>query len=201
MLTYPFLIIQKRLQTEVTELREIDWYLDQDSETAKDIGIKTSPAAFIEFLSPLETKDLAVRIQQSVVEFNVHLLTSNVMDSGKRMLKNKSTDHMVIFDKVYKCLSGFSSLLSYLEEFGALNGTKNDKRIMNSISRNGVVSPHRVHKTLMKSTQKFKTVLWDHGAVKTYTKLDPQPALVALPIVDAPDVVDTYGDEYDETYA
>lgn len=172
MLTYPFQIFKKLLTDKVSELREIDWYLQQDSESDKNAWLYAAPVVFIEFL-PYETMDLGKRIQHAIVEFNLHLLTSNVQDSGKRMSKTQPTDHMRIFDKVYDAVHGFSALLSYLPEFVALADTASDQRVMNSCSRIQIVPPHVPRKSLMKSTQRFKTVLFDHGAVKVMSSPTP----------------------------
>lgn len=176
MLTYPFQILQKLLTDNVSELREIDWYLQQDSQSDKNAWLYAAPSVFIEFL-PFDTRDQGLRIQDASVEFNLHFLTSNVQDSGKRMKKDSPSDHMRIFDKLYNTVHGFSARLSYLPEFVALANTAGDQRVMTTCSRAGITPPHVIRKSLMKSIQRFKTVLYDHAAMKAVHSFDPAPDL------------------------
>lgn len=179
MLTYPFEILKKRVTDTVTELREIDWYLEQDSLTDKNAALKAMPALYLQFM-PLQTIDLATRIQQATVTFNAILLTDCVFDTGsKRLKKDSPTDHMRIFDKIYLTLAGFSARLSYLPAFAALLNTPNDQRILNTISRTAIAPPHVPRKAIMKSTQTFTCVVWDHAAFNTWTSATPPLELTA----------------------
>ena len=176
MLTYPYEILKLRLAIDVPELREIDWYLQQDSTTDKNTWLYAAPLLFIEF-QPLATDSLGGRIQSAEVDILIHLLTENVMDSGKRMKKDHPLDHMRIFDKVYKSLLGFSSKLSYLPEFVGLLNTSQDRTVMNSLSRSAIAPPHTIRKAMMKSVQTFRCVIYDHAACKQYTVPAPLPGL------------------------
>jgi len=167
MTTYPFQILKQHLAEELPELREIDWYLQQDSTTDTNAQLYASPIVYIEFL-PLDPVDIGFRIQQAEAEFNLHLLTSNVMDSGKRVKKDTPTDHMYIFDKLYNAVHGFSAKLSYLQGKESLLNTPSDQRIMNSISRVAITPPHKPRKGVMKSIQRFKCIIWDHAALANY---------------------------------
>ena len=176
MFTYPFEIIKARLQTVVTEQRETDWYMNQDSMSDKNASIKTTPAIYIEFL-PVETRDEGQRIQSAEAEFNIILITECLYDNGSRRLKkDNAKDHMIIFDKINQALSGYSARLSVLPDFVALANTPNDMRVFNSITRNGITPPVAI-KALMKSTQKFKTMVWDHAAQIAYTTPETPPTL------------------------
>lgn len=176
MFTYPYEILKLRLTGLVPELREIDWYLQQDSTTDKNTWLYAAPCLFIEFM-PTEMRDLGGRIQSAEVDFNIHLLTENVMDSGKRMKKDQPIDHMRIFDKVYKSLQGFGSKISYLPAFVGLIDSPQDQRVMNSISRVDITPPHAIRKAMMKSIQRFRCIVYDHAACKQYTVPDPLPTL------------------------
>lgn len=174
MLTYPYQILKARLTADVSEQREIDWFLDQLNPKDKNAGIVAAPAIYIEFL-PLQMRDLSGRLQSADAEFNVYLATENVQDSDKRMKKDQPLDHMRVFDKTNKSLSGFSAKLSYLTEFVALLNTSQDQRVMNSITRIGVTPPHQMRKGIMVSIQRFSTIIYDHAAAKQYTVLSPKP--------------------------
>ena len=177
MFTYPFEIIKARLQTVVTEQRETDWYMNQDSMSDKNASIKTTPAIYIEFL-PVETRDEGQRIQSAETEFNIILITDCLYDTGsKRLKKDNARDHMRIFDKINQALSGYSARLSVLPDFVALANTVNDQRVFNTITRNGITPPHVPLKAMMKSVQKFKTMMWDHAAQIAYTTPETPPTL------------------------
>lgn len=173
MLSYPYFILKKRLEDQVSELREVDWYLSQDSSSDKSSMIKALPAAFIEWL-PIPTDDEGGRLQSGIAEFNIHLITEAVLDSDKRVKKDQPLDHMRVFDKVYQNLHGFSALISFLTEFVALKGTDNDMRMFNSLSRVGITPPHAL-KSLMKSTQRFRGKFYDHAATPGYQPYSPPP--------------------------
>lgn len=200
MFTYPFEILKKRLTDTVAELREIDWYLEQDSTTDKNASLKAMPAAYLQFM-PLETIDLGTRIQQAIVQFDLILLSDCVYDTGsKRMKKDSPSDHMRLFDKVYKNISGFSARLSYLPEFAVLLNTEGDMRVMNTISRMAIVPPHVPRKAIMKSVQRFTCVVWDHGAFPTWTLADPQPALEVEGELELPVVEGSFDETFDTTF-
>jgi len=174
MLTYPYEILKARLTAEITEQREIDWFLDQLNPKDKNASVVAAPAIYIEFL-PLTMRDLGGKLQSADAEFNIYLATENVMDSGKRMKKDSPLDHMRIFDKINKSLNGFSAKLSILPEFVGLLNTSQDQCVMNSCTRVGITPPHQMRKGIMVSVQRFSTIIWDHAAAKQYTVLTPKP--------------------------
>jgi hypothetical protein len=176
MFTYPYQILKKRIAADVIELREIDWFLDQTSTKDKNV-IVACPACYIEFVEP-EMRQLNHQIQSGILDFKIHLVTSNIMDKGEqRIKKTAATDHMVLFDKIYRSLHKFSAKISYLDEFVSLFNTDNDQRIFNSITRTQPSVPHTIRKTLMVSVQTFRCVVYDHATLKTYTVPDPKPSL------------------------
>jgi hypothetical protein len=175
MLTYPFQIIKLRLETDVPELQEIDWFLDQDATNDKNVSLLSARSAYIEF-ADFEIETLGGRIQSAPALFNIHLLTDNVLDSGKRMKKDQPIDHMRIFDRIYKSLHGFGAKISFLPEFAGLAGSSQDQRVMNSISRVHITPPHKPRKGFMKSIQRFKCVIYDHAACKQWTSIPKPPA-------------------------
>jgi hypothetical protein len=178
MFTYAYQILDKYLRAQMTELREIDWYLNQDSTTDKLSKLWAAPAVFIEFRIVEGLRDHGHRIQSATVDILFHLLTENAKDRGSKIVDKQNADaiaHPKMMDKLFKSLQGFSAKLSYLDAFTALAGTDQDQRVFNSMSRNSLVPPHVVRKTMIKSVQSFRCVAYDHAATKTYT--DPTPAL------------------------
>lgn len=177
MYTHPFEVIKAHLLDKLPELREVDWYMNQDDVKDKDGWLVSSPAVYIQFL-PSPTEDMGARIQSSTSEFDVLLLTDCVLAEGsKRIKKTDPKDHMYILDKIFHALSGFSALKSDLVEFVALAGTSADQRLMNSCTRISITPPHTPRKAIMKSVQRFRTKLYDHAAKNTYAAPDPSPDL------------------------
>lgn len=203
MYTYAYQILEKLLLAQVPELREIDWYLNQDSTSDKNTWLFTAPSVFLEFIPVEGPRDHGHRIQSVITDINVHLLTENTKDKGSKIINKQQTDpiaHAKLMDKVYKVLQGFSARLSYLDAFTALAATDQDQRVMNSLSRNGITPPHRIRKTMIKSVQSFRCVVYDHAAGKLYTVPEPEPVLEVFvdldvetesfePIPDAPSAI------------
>lgn len=174
MFTYPYQTLEARLLATMPELRELDWYLGQDSPTDKNVWLFTSPAAFIEFTIVDGPHDLGHRIQSAVVDISIHLLTENAKDKGAKIISKSVADpnaHAKLMDKLHKNLHGWGAKLSQLAEFAALAGTDQDQRVLTTLSRVSVVPPHRIRKTFIKSIQRFRCIAYDHSACKLYTSL------------------------------
>lgn len=188
MITYPYQILKLRLQTDVPELREVEFYTGQDSTTDKTASLRAAPGVYITFL-PANTESLSgQKIQSGITQFEAMLLTECLLDGDKRIKTDHALDHMVLFDKIFKSLQNFRAKLSYLPAFLALKGTVNDQNVINSIDRIGIpVQPHIARKAMMKSVQRFSAVMYDHAGAGLYTKITPKPPLeittdIALPL-------------------
>lgn len=179
MFTYPYQILKLRLQTDVTELREIEWYTDQDTRKAM---IKASPALYIEFLDNQPRAMGGHRIQSAASDFNLHLLTECLFDDDKRIKKDQPLDHMRIFDKIFRSMEGFAAKISFLPEFVALLNTTNDQRIIGSIDRVAITAPHVIQKKMMKSVQRFSGIIYDHAAAEQYTSITNPPAEISATV-------------------
>jgi hypothetical protein len=114
------------------------------------------------------------------------LLTECLFDDDKRIKKDNPQDHMMILDKIFRSLQGFSALISYLPEFAALEATKDDQRSFNSISRIAIIPPHVPRAAMMKSVQRFKGRFYDHGAAKLYTTIAKPPLELTAALDDVP---------------
>lgn len=180
MYTYAYQILEKLLLAQVPELRELDWYLQQDSTADKNTWLFTAPVVLIEFVPVEGPRNHGHRIQSAVTDIVIHLLSENAKDKGAKIIDKQQADpiaHPKLLDKIYKTLHGFSARLSYLDAFTALAGTDQDQRVINSMSRNSITPPHRIRKTMIKSMQSFRCVVYDHAANKLYTVPDPSPDL------------------------
>lgn len=178
MFTYAYQILKLRLQTDVPELREIDWYADQDTRKAM---LKAAPALYIEFLPNLP-RTQPTRIQSAATDFNLHLLSECLFDDDRRMKKDQPLDHMRLFDKIFRSLQGFSAKISFLPEFLALLNTANDQRILGSIDRVAITPPHSPRKAMMKSIQRFSGIIYDHGASAMYDSIPKPPMEISATV-------------------
>ncbi len=80
MYTYAYQTLEKLLLAKMPELREIDWYLQQDSTSDKNTWIYGAPVLFLEFVPVEGPRDHGGRIQSAVTDIVVHLLTENSCD-------------------------------------------------------------------------------------------------------------------------
>jgi hypothetical protein len=167
MYTYPYQIIKKKLQADVPELKEVDWFLHQYDTTKKEGNFMTAePGVYIEFPAEIELQQLGFNIQMADVTWTLHLATTNVFEDDRRVQKVSATDHAMIMDKIFRSLLNWSSKLSYLPAFAALAGTSTDQRVVGTIARVGINPPH-VLKSLMVTKQKFRCAMYDHAANPT----------------------------------
>lgn len=164
MYTYPYQILKKKLTTDVPELKEVEWFLNQYNKNKNEAGyITAEPGVYIEFPDSIELQQLGYNIQMADVEWWLHLVTSNVYENDKRIQKLTATDHANIIDKIFRSLLNWSSKLSYLDAFVSLAGTAQDQRVIGTISRTGINPPKEL-KALMVTRQKFRSVMYDHAA-------------------------------------
>lgn len=178
MTTYPYQILKLRLQTDIPELREVEFYTGQDSTSDKTAALKAAPGVYISFL-PSNTENMSgQKIQSAAGQFETMLLTECLLDGDKRIKKDHALDHMVLVDKIFKSLQGFRAKLSYLPEFAPLKNTVKDQNVINSIDRIGIpIQPHIARKAMMKSVQRFGAVMYDHAGANLYTNITPKPPL------------------------
>lgn len=163
MYKYPYAIIKKKLAA-IAEIKEVAWYLQQD---IKKGGIKILPAAYIRFL-PTSMRSLGNGVQEGDLEFEVILITDNMYDNDKRIDDGTDTTHMDLLTSVHTTLSGKIGMLSDLTAFVALKDTENDVRILNTIDRSSISPPHEM-RSLMKSTQRFKSYVKDPSGSPAFT--------------------------------
>jgi hypothetical protein len=175
MFTYPYQIIKRKLLTDVTELRELEWFTDQDSVKDENASLRAAPGVYIQFLPADITTFSGQKIQSTMTEFDAILLTETLLDDDKRIKKDNPQDHMILLDKIHRSLQGFSALISYLPEFSSLFGTKGDQRAFNSLSRISITPPHVPRKAMMKSVLRYRGLFFDHGAAKLYTTMAKPP--------------------------
>lgn len=199
MYTYPNNILKKLATDSIPELKDVDFYLEQDSSTDKNSLQLASPGLYFEYALVGSMRMHGNNIQSGIVNITLHLVTVAAIANGKRMKKDQPTDHMAIFDKVYRTFNGFSSKLSFLPEFVALLDTDQDERVMNSLCRTGMSLPQKFKTALMKSTQTFQCVIYDHASGKQYTS--PQPNIDVQGIISVEELMPrVFGKSFDESF-
>jgi hypothetical protein len=176
MYRFPFLLLKQRLEQEVPGLKETDWYMRQYAESGKGT-LYTTPACYIEFL-PVDPETMGGgKIQQAVIRFRIHTVTTNLHDNHKRIHDpNAAINHLDYVDMAFAALQGFRAKLSQLQGFDHLAGTEKDYRVMNSIDRKSIVGEHKLDK-LMVTVQEFSCLCYDVSANLTYVHRSTPPDL------------------------
>jgi len=163
MYTYSFLAIKNRIES-IAQIKNCDWYLGQDRTSDKSAMVRNAPVVYIEF-SAAEMSQGGLGVQYAETSMTIRLITSNVHDDAKRIYKGSANDHMVIFDHVYKVLSGYSARLSDIPSLGI----DDDYTLFNSLVRKQIVPPHSLT-SLMMSQQRFEGLFYDFSSLKKFQK-------------------------------
>jgi hypothetical protein len=166
MYLYPYQIIKKRL-SEIQEIKDLNWYLQQYEDNQRGRVLYNAPGVYIQF-EPIITQQLDKFTQMAESVITIHLVTDSVQDNEKRI----ATTHTAVMDKIYGKMHGFSAKASYLEEFAALAGTPNDKRMLNSMRRSGITPPHSFSSKVV-TLQQFHSVIYDHSKNKVFNSMAP----------------------------
>jgi uncharacterized lipoprotein YehR (DUF1307 family) len=164
MYLYPYQIIKKRL-SEIQEIKDLNWYLQQYDDNQRGRVLYNAPGVYIQF-EPIITQQLDKYTQMAESVITIHLVTDSVQDNDKRI----ATKHAEVLDQIYTKLHGFSARVSYLDEFAALAGTADDKRMLNSMRRTGITPPHNFSSKVV-SLQNFTTVIYDHSKNKVFDSI------------------------------
>lgn len=173
----PYILLKQRIEEIVNELKGVEPYFNQDSTEG---DLLTTPKAFIEF-KDVPTNDLGNNVQEGELNFDVILCTKTYKDKNKWLYDDANQVHLDLSDLIFKALSGFSAFASSAPGLVALAGTKNDYKVLNSITRTNVTPVKLLHKNLM-STQSFKCHVKDRSAKVTYQQATPD-LVVNLDIV------------------
>jgi len=165
-MTEIYYLLRNRLQ-EITELLEVDWYTEQDAQLG-DQAQYVETGAYIEF-SPILWQTQGQLMQQAALEFDIHLVQDTVLDGEERMT-NTALEHLLLVDKIFKKLQGFSGLLSDLPGNSALKGTDDDIVFINSVLRLNSIPQHSLS-NLIVTTQRFQCTIIDLGAMPQYQEV------------------------------
>lgn len=168
MLDLVYSALKKRLVAS-TEPEYLEWFYGQYDESEMEEGgelLWTTPAQFIEFL-PLDWETRPMGIQTSVLRFNVHLVNES-FDPGEQRILNASLNHLGGESAIFKALMNFRCLLSYVPGFEDLEGTEDDRVLIESIVRESTESDHTMRRQLV-SVQRFSCRIFDYSALPNWT--------------------------------
>lgn len=167
MITYPYIIIKIFLQ-QITQIKEVDFYREQDKETNEGV-LKIAPAAYLRFM-PVDTESLGRGIQMGKLTFEVILLSDCLYDDDKRIYRTTGPmSHLAIVDLINKKLSGVWGFLSNVPGMEALAGTPEDYQIFGAVNRVNIDTDDS-QKAIMKTTQTFECLVKDYTALQEFTQ-------------------------------
>lgn len=170
MLNLLYLALKKKIQTEA-QPKYVDWYLGQYLEEQEDQGgalLWDTPAVFLEF-QPVTWKTLLNNVQCADVLFAAHVVTDNYHDGDQR-ITDANTSPFGLESSVYTGLMNWRCNLSYLPGFEALEGTTNDRVLMESIVRLESSTDHAMRRQMV-SLQVFGSKIYDYSAQKQWVEV------------------------------
>lgn len=168
-----YTIIKAHLLAEVPELKEVAFYYNQDAESNNGKGrpVVNAPALYLEFRD-IPTKSLGKGWEETSIQFQARVITSNLYDDDKRITETSSLNHFKIARKVYVALKGFSAMLSDHPDYTALADTEQDYGLLNSLSRTNYRTDTRLSR-LMRTIMDFSGKGKDNTAAKTMQTAAP----------------------------
>lgn len=166
MYKFPYLLIKKFLKTSIPEIKEHDWYKQQDSNSNKG-ALKVSPGLYYKFINT-DTKSIGQGVQTGEVELELTLLTDNLYDDDKKVHDGTGIDHLSLVDKIHLKLSGHSDYISSLTEFSSLKDTVMDWKPFNSLDRTNIDHDFN-NGSIMKTVMTYKFFAKDYSANKEWT--------------------------------
>lgn len=175
MITLPFLLLRQRIQTELTEVKEVAFYTGQDTTKG---GLKIAPGVYVKFMDIIP-RSLGEGIQEAEIEFELILLSDCLKEGDDRIYDGNELTHLAIADKLHKNISGYGARLSDYTDFAATLDTPLDYLVLGTCDRVGYSHTHD-NKAIMKTTQRFKTYLKDRTGMKRYTKVAATLEILAL---------------------
>jgi hypothetical protein len=165
MITYPYIILKRFLQ-EISQIKEVDFYREQDKDTNEGV-LKIAPAAYLRFM-PVDTESLGRGIQAGKMSFEVILLSDCLYDDDKRIYRTTGPmSHLAIVDLIHKKFSGVWGMLSNVPGMEALAGTDEDYQIFGALDRVNIDTDD-TQKAIMKTTQTFECRVIDYSAYQEF---------------------------------
>lgn len=163
MLKQIYQVIKGHLETQVTDLKLVDWYLGQFAQQGED-AVRATPAAYIRF-TPLEWQHLKGphNVQRAVMELEIHLVSDTAYGDGRDMTDETYIDHLGIEAKIYRALQGRRFMLSAAPGYEDLEGEPGDRVLVESIVRT-MTEPHDELDNLIVTVLVFQSNIFDYAA-------------------------------------
>ncbi len=148
MLLEAYRAIKNKLQTDIPELKLIDWFNDQYSGT-----IHTVPAVFIEFPNELNFKNARREFQISKFKARIHLVTKALSDNSKHIKEELIQEHETLSQKIFYSLHQLWAMYEA------------DKKLFDSLTRT-TYQHYQYLKGWLITTQDFESQIYQHEAPK-----------------------------------
>lgn len=167
MLKQIYQVLKAHLETQVTELKHVDWYLNQFAQVGED-AVRITPAAYIRF-TPLEWQHLKgpQNVQRAVMELELHLVSDTAYGDGRDMTDATYIDHLGIEAKVYRALQGKRWMLSTSPGYEDLEGTDADRVLIETLVRT-MTEPHDELDNLIVTVLVFQGNIFDYSAAPDF---------------------------------
>lgn len=170
MLSLVYQALKKRLVNTTTPAY-VDWYMGQYLEPEAEEGgqlLWRTPAQFVEFM-PVQWQTLGNNVQAANTQFNLHLVNDCYHDDDQR-ITDAALGHLAQEAAVYATLQNWRCHLSYVPGFEALEGTPDDRVLIESITRERTDPDHNMGRQIV-SVQGFACRIYDYGAVKNWVEV------------------------------
>lgn len=163
MLKQIYQVLKGHLETEVTDLKHVDWYLNQFAQLGED-AVRITPAAYLRFM-PLEWQHLKgpQNVQRAVMELEVHLVSDTAYGDGRDMTDATYIDHLGVEAKVYRALQSKRWMLSAAPGYEELEGTSGDRVLIETLVRT-MTEPHDELDNLIVTVLVFQGNIFDYAA-------------------------------------
>lgn len=163
MLKQIYQVLKNQLETQVTELQLVDWYLGQFAQLGED-AVRITPSAYIRFM-PLEWQHLKgpQNVQRAVMQLEVFLVSDTAYGDERDMTDSTYIDHLGIEAKVYKALQSKRFMLSAAPGYEALEDTANDRVLIETLVRT-TTDPHDGMDNLIVTSMVFEANVFDYSA-------------------------------------
>lgn len=151
----------KQLVEDIPGINHTDLDLKQYLQNGDD-AILTTPAIYIS-LGDVDWNTLPGKIQRGVMPFTITLVNETMYGDDQDITNTEHINHFAIESLIYQALMNKRVLLSDIPTYQALEGTKNDVVIMESIVRKST-NTHKNINNLIVTTTPFTATVFDYKA-------------------------------------
>lgn len=154
----------KELLLEIPEVSDIKWDWGQDVPgNAKD-KLNKMPALLLSFPGEVSVDaELQDGQQEMTIPMYIKVVTKNQKDGDKHIhMPGSKANNFAIARSVFTQLTEKQTgKISEISSYKQLNGTSSDYEFIDTISRTGVATIHRINGAMITSLQRFNLVVVD----------------------------------------